>query len=166
MHGKLLTRSSVTVVSIYRVPQMKLAREDGSCMQLLVKPRLLFMAHTDFEATDKDVDAAIWSAIEICVGIVSASLPTLRPIITFLSGSVRERKLWTKSSFSNSRTMSRDFQNLQAGDLEMPGMVHYTRSVSTLGLKPMSPMSPMSPTTPTTPGRNDRSEGYSWVHNP
>lgn len=36
------------------------------------------------DAPWSDVDPCVWSAVEVCVGIVSACLPTLRPLWTVL----------------------------------------------------------------------------------
>ncbi|KAL8658935.1 MAG: hypothetical protein Q9202_007352 [Teloschistes flavicans] len=36
------------------------------------------------DATWSDIDPALWASIEICIGIVSACLPTLRPVLNVL----------------------------------------------------------------------------------
>ena len=41
------------------------------------------LSHTD--ATWADVDPAIWAVVENAVGIVSASLPTMRPVYVWLT---------------------------------------------------------------------------------
>ena len=51
---------SVCIVSIYRVP------------------RVASLSLTD--APWSDVDACVWSVVEVCVGIVGACLPTYRPL--------------------------------------------------------------------------------------
>ena len=58
--GALLMMGSVFFASIIRVP---------------------FIAHISFvDQTWSDIDGFIWSLVELCLGIVSACLPTLRPL--------------------------------------------------------------------------------------
>lgn len=58
--------SSVCIVSIYRISQV-------AKMSLV-------------DATWSDVDACVWSVVEVCVGIVGACLPTYRPLLEYLWG--------------------------------------------------------------------------------
>ena len=54
---------SVCIVSIYRIPK---------------EAELSLM-----DAPWSDVDAAVWSVVEVCIGIVSACLPTYRPLVIY-----------------------------------------------------------------------------------
>ena len=59
---------SVCIVSIYRIPQeAKLSLSD---------------------APWSDVDACVWSVVEVCVGILSACMPSYRPLFLRVTGSV------------------------------------------------------------------------------
>ncbi|KAG7007105.1 calcium-transporting ATpase [Physcia stellaris] len=74
-----LTGSFVCAVSIWRVPHMKLANQDASYA---------------------DAPASIWSGVEVCVGIVGACLPTLRPVVKWLSRSISKTVVKTVSKRS------------------------------------------------------------------
>ena len=45
----------------------------------VLPPRIL---NHHSQSTGSDVDACVWSVAEVCVGIVGACLPTLRPLFT------------------------------------------------------------------------------------
>ena len=61
-----LTGGFVCVVGIYRIPtQAEISLTDASW---------------------SDVNAAVWSVVEVCIGIVSACLPTYRPLFLKLFG--------------------------------------------------------------------------------
>lgn len=80
IHKKTDERS-VCIVSIYRVTIIgNLSLED---------------------APWADVDPCVWSAVEVCVGIVSACLPTLRPLWTFFISTrsiTRNLQGWSRDS--------------------------------------------------------------------
>lgn len=110
----LLTSGSVCIVSVYRATQMNLAREDASCKSIsssdiihtglstllpsidvaccILIPLQDLANQTRYQSTDADVNADIWSIVEICVGIVSACLPTMRPIVVHLSQAVNRHR--------------------------------------------------------------------------
>ena len=71
---------SVCVVSAYRVTKFNLQLTDASCKQ----PILFYFLPEQIKLiqllTDSDADAATWSTVEVCVAIVCACLPTLRPL--------------------------------------------------------------------------------------
>ena len=67
---------------------MKLPNQDASCTYLSnPSPPPLPMIEVT-RKLDVDAPAAIWSGVEVCVGIVGACMPTLRPIVTWLSTSI------------------------------------------------------------------------------
>lgn len=69
---------------------------------------------------DADVPAAIWSGVEVCVGIVGACLPTLRPIVTWFSRTVT-KTITNRSSAGSTPSTSygrADSKNLEHLDLQ------------------------------------------------
>ena len=50
---------------------------------------------------DADAPASIWSGVEVCVGIVGACLPTLRPVVKWLSRSISKTVAKTVSKRSS-----------------------------------------------------------------
>ncbi len=68
---------SVCIGSTYRVPTLKgyLILTQAVSQDL----SSTLGADVDFIMIGADVDPAIWAIVEVCIGIVSANLPTMRP---------------------------------------------------------------------------------------
>jgi len=80
----------VCVLSIYRVPKMaSLSLSDAPCMC----PFTLAALKKNSQPTGSDVDSCVWSVAEVCVGIVGACLPTLRPLFNRSGRSYPDRSL-------------------------------------------------------------------------
>lgn len=77
-----------------------------------------------------DVDACIWSVVEVCVGIVGACLPTYRPLFVYLWGEDARLFLHPRRknyiSWPTSRNHSRSEVPRAAQEVEM---VEQSRSV-------------------------------------
>lgn len=74
---------SVCIGSIYRATIIhRMSQPDASCMCFRRKPLLDLFLMTGLGS---DVDPAIWALVEMGIGIVSACLPTLRPVLYWIS---------------------------------------------------------------------------------
>ena len=91
---------SATVGSIVRVPLLAhLNATDPSCKIPRASPTLLYQTKlTDIRPTDSIINPGIWLNVEANIGIISVSLPMLRPIFS------KAIPTTLRSKFSRSRT--------------------------------------------------------------
>ena len=105
---------SATVGSIVRIPLLaKLNSKDPTRKATYLPPHLRIALLIDFlNTTDSAINSAIWLDVEVDIGILSASLPMLRPLFSkaFPSG--------FRSRFSRSRNVRYGIGSERLEDLE------------------------------------------------